>query len=326
MSSSQTTPAARTAASSQQATLDALAVIALEHVREQLGPMTARLAAALADVDGGPADAPALDARTIYQRVKSGRLLKENSYAFVHLASEQIGRAVDAALAPLRPQAQAQAVPDSLGLVPLAEIDGKLAFAALARPFDIDHAEALAALGVRLGLRLGRGVLRADANPFRPAVFLEAIDTAWRAFEPDELAHGLVQPLLGPDVVFDFAPLFEALVAELRKEGRPQQTAYHIQKNDDGAARAARASHRAALAEQLRKLFGDDGGEDGLPLIPELPDLPAGKGDWRPSAGAGFAAAPAGVAAAPAAQAPAAQVHRPCRRMRPPGSAPPPDP
>jgi hypothetical protein len=154
---------------------------------------------------------------------------------------------------------------------------------------------------------LGRGVLRADANPFRPAVFLEAIDTAWRAFEPDELAHGLVQPLLGPDVVFDFAPLFEALVAELRKEGRPQQTAYHIQKNDDGAARAARASHRAALAEQLRKLFGDDGGEDGLPLIPELPDLPAGKGDWRPSAGAGFAAAPAGVAAAPAAQAPAAQ-------------------
>ena len=302
MSSSPPSPAANKAASSQQATLDALAVIALEHVRAGLGPTAARLAAALADVDsGGAAESP--DTRTIYQRVKSARLLRENSYAFVHLASEAIEAALRAELAQLNPLAP-RGAPDALGLVPLDEIDGKLAFAALARPFDIQHAEALAALAVRLGLLLGRGVLRADANPFRPAVFLQALDAAWRAFEPDELAHGLVQPLLRPELMFDLAPLLDALGAELRRDRLPgRDPAWHIQKSGNDAARAARASHRAALAEQLRKLFGDDGGDDGVPLIPVLPDLPGGKGGWRPSAAAGFDAAPADVAGAPSAPA-----------------------
>lgn len=310
MSSSPQTPAARKAATSQQATLDALARIVQDGVKAELGPMGARLAAALADVDGGAPGAAAPDTRTIYQRVKSARLLKENGYAFVHLALEAIGRAVQAELDQLRPQAPARAGADALSLVPLDEIDDKLAFANLARPFDLLHAEALAGLAVRLGLLLGRGVLRADANPFRPAVFLKAIDAAWRTFEPDQLAHGLAQPLLRPEIVFDFAPLFEALAEELRKDRQPgRDAAWHIQKSDDGAARAARASQRAALAEQLRRLFGDDGGEEGVPLIPELPALPAGQGGWRPSAAAGFVAqAPAveGTAAAAPGFAPAA--------------------
>jgi hypothetical protein len=149
---------------------------------------------------------------------------------------------------------------------------------------------------------LGRGVLRGDSNPFRPDVFLGAIEEAWREFEPETDAHGLIQPLLRPDIVFDLAPLYDALVAALRKEGQPGSVdAYRIQKTEDAAAaKAARAGQRAALAEQLRKLFGDDGGEDGVPLIPDLPTLPSSGGGWRPS-GAGAFAAPSGAAARPAA-------------------------
>ncbi|TQK03317.1 DUF1631 family protein [Herbaspirillum sp. SJZ107] len=312
------TPAARKAAS-LQATLDALAGAVSTHVKDALGDMAARMSAALAEVD-----APGLDTRAVYQRVKSARLLKDNGYAFVHLAEAAIGQAVRAELDALGPAAHARqpaaAAAVALSLVPLEEIDDKLAFTALARPFDIQHADVLATLSVRLGLLLERGLLRADANPFRPAVFLKALDQAWREFEPDAEAHGLIQPLLRPEIVFDLAPLLERLVEVLkRKEGQPGSVdALRIQKTDDSAAaRAARAGSRAALAKQLRALFGDDGGEDGVPLIPDLPAMPSGDGGWRPSAAAGFqggagadpagGAAPAAVTASAGAAAPPLQ-------------------
>jgi hypothetical protein len=302
MSSSQDqTPAARKAASPQQATLDALAGIASGYVKEHLTAMTARMAAALGDVGQQQGDP-----QEVYRRVKSARLLKDNAYAFFHLASGAIELALHRELDRLGPQAAAKRPSAAtLTLVPLDEMDNRLALGALARPFDITHADALATLAVRLGMLLGRGVLRADGNPFRPEVFLGAIEEAWREFEPETDAHGLILTLLRPDIVFDFAPLLDALNAALRKGGQPGSVdAYRIQKTDDAAAaKAARAGQRAALADQLRKLFGDDGGDDGVPLIPDLPDLPSG-GGWRPSGAGAFAAGPAAQAAAGVQPAP----------------------
>jgi hypothetical protein len=284
------TPAAKTA-SPQQETLDALAGIVADYVKEHLTAMTARMAAALGDVGQQQGDP-----QQVYQRVKSARLLKENAYAFFHLASGAIDAAVRRELDRLAPQTAAKRPSAAtLSLVPLEEMDSRLALGALARPFDIAHSDALATLAVRLGMLLGRGVLRADSNPFRPDVFLGAIDDAWREFEPETEAHGLVQLLLRPEILFDFAPLLDALVAALRKVGQPGSVdAYRIQKTDGAAAaKAARAGQRAALAEQVRKLFGDDGGDDGVPLIPDLPTLPSSGGGWRPSGAGAFAAPPA---------------------------------
>ena len=283
------TPAARKAAS-QQATLDALAAAVSGFAGAELPGMAGRMSAALADVG-----APGLDTREVYRRVKSARLLKDNGYAFVHLACGAIDAAVQRELDALRPGAAQRQPATALSLVPLEEIDDRLAFTALARPFDIQHADQLATLSVRLGLLLERGLLRADANPFRPAVFLKALDDAWREFEPDAEAHGLMQGLLRPGVVVDFGPLIEGLIDALKRQGSQPGSvdALRIQKTDDAAAaKAARAGSRAALAKQLRALFGDDGGEDGVPLIPELPGMPSGSGGWRPSGAAGFQAAP----------------------------------
>lgn len=291
------TPAAAKAAS-LQATLDALAVVVSDFAADQVADMAARMAADLADVSR-----PGLETREVYRRVKSAKLLKDNGYAFVHLASNAIEAALRREFDAFNPQASAPKAAASLSLVPLEEIDGKLAFGALARPFDIAHSEALATLSVRLGMLFGRSVLRADANPFRPAVLLEALEQAWREFEPDSEAHCLARPLLRPSIVFDPAPLYERLADVLkRKEGQPGSAdAFRFQKTDDAAAaRAARASGRAALAEQLRKLFGDDGGDESVPLIPDLPGMPAGTGGWRPSGAAGFAPG-GGSGAAPVA-------------------------
>jgi hypothetical protein len=297
-SSNVQTPAAKPA-SPQQETLDTLAGIVADYVKEHLTAMTARMAAALGDVGQQQGDP-----QQVYQRVKSARLLKDNAYAFFHLASGAIDAAVRRELDRLSPPTAAKRPSiATLSLVPLEEMDSRLALGALARPFDIAHSDLLATLAVRLGMLLGRGVLRADSNPFRPDVFLGAIDDAWREFEPEAEAHGLVQLMLRPEILFDFAPLLDALVAALRKVGQPGSVdAYRIQKTDGAAAaKAARSGQRAALAEQLRKLFGDDGGDDGVPLIPDLPTLPSSGGGWRPS-GAGAFAAPA-VQAAPAPDA-----------------------
>jgi hypothetical protein len=301
-------PAARQAASTQQATLDALVASAAAQLQAQLTPMIGRFSAALADVTQ-----PGLDTREVYRRVRSSKLLKDNSYAFFHLASTGIELALRQELERLQPRNAANKLsPAALGLVPLEVMDSKVAFGAITRPFDIQHSEQLATLSVRLGMLLGKGVLRADANPFRPEVFLKAIEEAWCEFEPEEESHGLILALLRPELVFDFAPLYEALAEALtRKDGQPGSVeAYRIQKTDDAAAaRAARAGSKAALAEQLRKLFGDDeNGTPAVPLIPDLPAMPAGAGGWRPSAAAGFAQAQAEQAQAHAEPAGVEQV------------------
>jgi hypothetical protein len=69
----------------QHALLDSLVGIVVKHANGQLLDVAGRMVNAMLDLN-----APGLDAREVYQRVKSGNLLKENSYAFVHLAAAEL--------------------------------------------------------------------------------------------------------------------------------------------------------------------------------------------------------------------------------------------
>ncbi|KFI08237.1 DUF1631 family protein [Massilia sp. BSC265] len=280
------TPAVRQAASAQQATLDALVAIAAARAADGLADMVQRMTAALLDMTSAGND-PQAAAR----RIRSGKLLKDNAYAFVHLASTGIELALHKEVAQLAPAAKgASPAPLTLSLVPMEEMDSQLAFAAISRPFDIQQSERLAGLGVRLGMLLGRELVRANHNPFRPDVFLRALQEAWREFEPDESAHALVMPLLRPGIVFDLGPILEALNDRL-KPARVREERF-AKTDDRAAARAARARRDAAVSRQLRQLFGTAEQLASAELdIPLIPDLPHGSGGWRPSAAAGFAGA-----------------------------------
>jgi len=305
------TSAARKAAPAQQAALAELVDIARSHAESGLADMARRMVSALLDLT-----AAGLEPATVMRRVKSGNLLKANSYAFTHLATGEIEAALRREVANLLPHAAGApvtvpATPVELSLVPLEQIDQQMALGAVSRPFDLQHSEGLATLGVRLGLLLGRDLVRAAHNPFRPDVFLAAVDAAWRQFEPDPDAHGLVAPLLRPGLMFDLGPLYEALVAKLKaRKGGSADTRFS--KTDDRAARQAeRARRDGALAQQLRQLFD--------PAVPEIPNLPQGSGGWRPSAASGFPMAPlaqagtavpaAGIAASHGAAAHPGQAH-----------------
>ena len=295
------------APSTPQAMVERLVVLAARHVGEQLLAVAQKLSGALLDVTAPD------EARTVYQRVKSGNLLKQNSYAFVHIAATGIEAALRREAALLAPSVRVESdtALAALTLVPLAEMDSKVAFGVISRPFDIAFAEPLATLNVRLAYLLDREILRGAQNPFRPEVFLAELDRAWCEFEPDESAHALVQPLLVPENLFDFGPLYEALNQALKRTGRRGAASdkRQIRKTDDAAAnRAARATSQAALAQQLRQFFGDGGAPNAaalaVPMIPDLPEMPQGAGGWRPSAASAFGGVPvqpaAGFAPAPA--------------------------
>ena len=304
---------------SPRALVEQLVVLAVRHVGEHLVEVAQKLSGALLDLTAPD------EAKNVYQRVKSGNLLKQNSYAFVHIAASGIEAALRREAALLTPPGGTEAAVAidamDLALVPMAEMDSKVAFGVISRPFDIAHAEQLATLNVRLAHLLDRDILRGAQNPFRPEVFLAELDRAWCEFEPDVSAHGLIQPLLVPELLFDFGALYEALGKAIKRSGC--QPAGHdkrqIRKTDDAAAnRAARATSQAALTRQLRNLFGDDAAGSAaatasadaafaVPMIPDLPAMPQGGGGWRPSGAAAFGATPAlhaaGLASAPTSPA-----------------------
>ena len=296
--------ASRTTVPSPHAQLDSLLEIATGHANEQLMATVNRLVAALLDVSD-----QTLDAATVYHRVKSGNLLKNNGYAYFHLACTGLESALRKELALLAPPPRSarDSVAAALTLVPLEEMDRSVAFSGLSRPFEAACAEQLATLNVRLGFLLARDTLRIGQNPFRPEVILIALNQAWTEFDPDTEAHALLPAMLRPAVVFDFAPLYEALnLALMNKGAAGRADSMRIRKTDNAArAKAQRATGQAALAQQLRQFFSGDAApapefDAGIPLIPDLPAMPQGTGGWRPSGAEAFQGA---VAAQPFAAA-----------------------
>jgi hypothetical protein len=80
----------------------------------------------------------------------------------------------------------------------MEEMDNKVALSGVSKPFETLYADQLQTLNVRLAFLLDRDILRVNQNPFRPEVFLIALQQAWTEFDTEEEAAGLLQPLLKP--------------------------------------------------------------------------------------------------------------------------------
>ncbi len=279
------TDSAKQAALSQHELLDTLVAIVTKHAGEQWIGVGTRLMAALLDVDS-----PTLEARDVFIRVKSGNLLKEHSYAFVHLASEALEKSLRKEVEALVPRTRGALIAEAaLSLVPFEEMDTRVAFDSLSRPFEMKYAAQIATLNVRLGFLLNRDILNIAQNPFRPEMFLSALNSAWKAFEPNEDSHSLITAQLRPALLWDFGPMYDALCDALMSKGTQPGSvdAYNIRKTDGAnSAKAKRAKQQAALAAQLRQFLDGGAPEAGFDDIPMIPDLPhsSGAGGWRPSA------------------------------------------
>jgi len=313
MQSDQTNPAVpKKAVTPRHALLENLIDIVHRHVSEQFLDFTTRIAAALIDGDIGG------DVRVLQARLRAGNLLRGGHYGYLSLVKKELEKALRREIAELAPgqKAKPKQVGQSLSLVSMEEMDTKVAMGTVAKPFEVQYADALATLNVRLAFLLDRDILRINQNPFRPEVMLGAMQQAWLAFNPDEEAEELLLPLLKPDLFMQLSPMLEELNDTLqRKAAQPGSVdSYKTRKADShdasSASPARQRKQQAELAQQLRQFFGgaQDPVADPALLIPDLPDIANLKaGSWAQGPARNFQGDGNNAAAQHAAQAAAKQ-------------------
>ncbi|MUI15734.1 DUF1631 family protein [Massilia dura] len=243
------------AVSPRHAVLEELVAIALRHVAEGFGAVCSQLAGILED---GAAPAGA--------RTRAAGLLRGRCHALLPVVSRVLERALREELARLAPRPRGAEQP--LELVPYEEMDQRVTFGAIARPFDTAHADALAVLNARLARLLERETLR--TNPFRPEVFVAALHQAWTEFDGEPDSAAAVLALLQPDRFHDLGRIYAALDLALERRGVP--SGIHRRPWAEQAAHDGR--RQAGLSRRLHAYFARTGAE-GAPADSDAPP-PAG--------------------------------------------------
>ncbi|HWW69916.1 MAG TPA: DUF1631 family protein, partial [Duganella sp.] len=217
MADTSTTPAApKQPVSPRHGLLEDLIGIAVRHAGDQYLELATKLAGALIDASDG-------DTRAIQQRLRAGNLLRNRQFAFLHLATETLEKALRreiAALALAAPDKRGRGGADQpLSLVPFEEMDTRVALGGIGKPFESLHSDALQTLNVRLAFLLERDILRVSQNPFRPEVFLVALQQAWTQFDAEPESAALLQPLIKPGMFIELGPMLDALNLALQSKG-----------------------------------------------------------------------------------------------------------
>lgn len=294
MLSHPTTPTApKKAVTPRHALLENLIEIVKRHVGDQFLDFTTRIAGALVDVadTGG-------DVRELQARIRAGNLLRNDHYRYLNLAIKELERSLRQEIAELAPGAKAKprVLDQPLSLVSLEEMDTKVTLGGISKPFEVQYSDALATLNVRLAFLLDRDILRVNQNPFRPEVFLNALQHAWLEFNPDEEAAGLLLGLLKPGMFMELSAMLEELSLTLQRKGvlPGSVDSYKSRKADShdasSASPARKRKQQAELAQQLRQFFSatQDAPLDPDLMIPDLPDIANLKaGAWAQGAAQG---------------------------------------
>jgi hypothetical protein len=303
----------------RHALLEELIGIATKHAGDQYLELATKLAGALIDATDG-------DTRAIQARLRAGNQLRNRNFAFLHLATSTLEKALRREIAELAPVAKGKVRESEqpLSLVPFEEMDTKVALAGVSKPFELLYSDQLQTLNVRLAFLLDRDILRGSQNPFRPEVFLVALQQAWVEFDSEPESAALLQPMIKPGMFIELGPMLEALSLALQSKGvlPGSVDGYKGRKADAPKARdkAAAAGKQAALAQQLRQFFassdvaGSAAGEivDGIAggmlqnaaggIDLSIPDLPmaalSASSGWVPNAVGQAGGTIAGAAAA----------------------------
>ncbi|MBC7574591.1 MAG: DUF1631 family protein, partial [Herminiimonas sp.] len=243
------------APSRQREVLHSLVVVACARINSQLDDFAGRLSAALragSDI--------ASEGRESNISFEAGKLLEKNQYPFYHLASSETRNALQDAVDLFDPLMRkvGQGSADGLTLVPFEVMDNRLLLDRAARPLEIEHAEALAALNQRIAALLGREQVTTADNPFRPGVILAAMDKAWRDFHPQPGSHHLMLLQMSSGLFLELAPVLQAVNEALVAVGILPLLGdqYQIKKSAGNRARPKDVRSNPALVQQLRQLFG----------------------------------------------------------------------
>jgi hypothetical protein len=225
------------------------------------------------------------DAKEANLYFHGAQLLKNSTYTYYYLCSGAIEKILKNEVAALRSNDKKKPVAisdEGMTLVSYEEMDLKLSISRASRSLELTHAESLAALNMRLASLLGLETLNLSQNPFRPEVFLQALNTAWCEFNPEKAAHDFALPLLS-DLIFDLTPLYHGLNELLVVRGvlPDLQETYRL-KRKQASAEAARLGE-AVKNEVTKKLEQYFSAQSGLPpgadaQVSQQQGMPTGAG------------------------------------------------
>ena len=185
-----------------------------------------------------------------------------------------------------------------LSLVTFDEMENTVAIGNIVQAIEREHADALAALNIRLGHLLQREEMSVAQNPFRPEVFLQAVYQAWCKFDAEQESHQLMLRLLQPDVFLQFQPIFHELNEALIARGiiPSLAEAYRIRKSRNRTPASTEAPQEASLHSKLQNLLMNPqdgggaaaGGPGGGYFPGGAPFHPGGGAPFPPGAEAGL--------------------------------------
>lgn len=202
--------------SSRLLILQSLVPIATNLVSSQIEAFTGRLTEALfklSDQTVRPEEVAASFAA--YQQ------LKRNGTTFYRLVAGQVNAALakEVSVVNTRKRARTDEGKQDFSLVSFEEMESKVLSRNLSQSLEVNNAEQLVALNVRIGHVLRRTPISVSQNPFRPELFVRAVHQAWMELEPNPETHYLILRLLQPELFLQLGAIYRELNLALVERG-----------------------------------------------------------------------------------------------------------
>ncbi|NEX64380.1 DUF1631 family protein [Noviherbaspirillum galbum] len=190
------------------AVLPRLVALALKAVAAQSDAFLARLAGVLAHTASAGKDAD--QAR---HAAHAGEVLGARGKLFQQRMLQALERGLASAMRAILDPGLSRLRRDALDLSAstFEAMQDKVLLENLADAIDKRHAASLDGLTLRLGQVLRTDELGSAQNPFRAAVFLEAVADAWTDVDPDPAGRRIMLRHLRPEVFLQLDPLLQAL-------------------------------------------------------------------------------------------------------------------
>lgn len=179
--------------------------------------------------------------------------LKKNSSAFYRLASGKLSELFNYEVRLLEKGHKPRQLEDdtSLALVTFDEMENKVLLETLSQAIELDNADELVKLNLRISHLLKIDQMHVKSNPFRPQVFLKAIYKAWCEFEPVPDSHHLVLRILKPEIFLQLNPILRELNNALVERGILPKAAdlYRLNKHPVSPASASTTLSKKTMVD-----------------------------------------------------------------------------
>jgi hypothetical protein len=241
--------------SSRLLVLQGLVPITAHLVSSQLDAFSARLTDALfklSDQSFRPDEAAC--------SFQSYQLLKRNNTAFYRLVAGQINAvlAKEVSTVNAKKKVEKDEAPEDFSLVSFDEMESKVLIRNLSQTLEVNNAEQLVALNIRIGNILRRTPINISQNPFRPEVFIRAVYQAWTEFDANVESHHLVLRLIQPELFLQLKPIYDGINDAMIARGilPDLSDAYQSKPKKNEAVRSEHIANRDPyLHDKLRSIF-----------------------------------------------------------------------